>query len=71
MAGFLFTLERADGTPAERSSLSSAAPNWSPVTRSTLATRRSAWLPCETMTPTRLRCWSVRTWPNDQLRVLI
>jgi hypothetical protein len=30
MAGFLFTLERADGTPAERSSLSSAAPNWSP-----------------------------------------
>ena len=30
MAGFLFKLERADGTPAEPSSLSSAAPNWSP-----------------------------------------
>ena len=30
MAGFLFKLERADGTPAEPSSLSSAVPNWSP-----------------------------------------
>jgi hypothetical protein len=30
MAGFLFKLERADGTPAERSSLSSAVPNCGP-----------------------------------------
>jgi hypothetical protein len=30
MAGFLFRLEREDGTPAEPSSLSSAAPNWAP-----------------------------------------
>jgi hypothetical protein len=28
MAGFLFKLERADGAPAEPSSLSSAVPNW-------------------------------------------
>jgi hypothetical protein len=28
MAGFLFKLERTDGTPAEPSSLSSAVPNW-------------------------------------------
>ena len=30
MAGFLFKLERADGTPAEPSTLSSAVPNWGP-----------------------------------------
>jgi hypothetical protein len=30
MAGFLFKLERADGTPAEPSSFSSAVPNWAP-----------------------------------------
>jgi hypothetical protein len=30
MAGFLFKLEAADGTPAEPSSLSSAVPNWAP-----------------------------------------
>ncbi len=30
MAGFLFKLERADGTPAEPSSLNSAVPNWGP-----------------------------------------
>jgi hypothetical protein len=30
MAGFLFRLERADGTSAEPSSFSSAAPNWAP-----------------------------------------
>jgi hypothetical protein len=30
MAGFLFRLEMADGTPAEPSSLSSAVPNWGP-----------------------------------------
>jgi hypothetical protein len=30
MAGFLFKLEGADGTPAEPSSLSSAVPNWAP-----------------------------------------
>jgi hypothetical protein len=30
MAGFLFKLEMADGTPAEPSSLSSAVPNWAP-----------------------------------------
>ncbi len=30
MAGFLFKLEKADGTPAEPSSLSSAVPNWGP-----------------------------------------
>jgi hypothetical protein len=28
--GFLFKLERADGTPAEPSSFSSAVPNWAP-----------------------------------------
>jgi hypothetical protein len=28
MAGFLFRLERTDGTPAEPSSLSSAVSNW-------------------------------------------
>jgi hypothetical protein len=30
MAGFLFKLERRDGTPAEPSSFSSAVPNWAP-----------------------------------------
>ena len=30
MAGFLFKLETADGTPAEPSSFSSAVPNWAP-----------------------------------------
>jgi hypothetical protein len=30
MAGFLFKLERADGTPTEPSSFSSAVPNWAP-----------------------------------------
>jgi hypothetical protein len=30
MAGFLFKLETADGTPAEPSSFSSAVPNWGP-----------------------------------------
>jgi hypothetical protein len=30
MAGFLFRLETADGTPAEPSQLSSAVPNWGP-----------------------------------------
>ena len=30
MAGFLFRLEMADGTPAEPSTLSSAVPNWGP-----------------------------------------
>ena len=29
-AGFLFKLERTDGTPAEPSSFSSAVPNWAP-----------------------------------------
>jgi len=29
MAGFLFRLELADGSPAEPSSLSRAVPNWS------------------------------------------
>lgn len=28
MAGFLFRLERPDGTPAEPPSLSAAVPNW-------------------------------------------
>jgi hypothetical protein len=30
MAGFLFKLETADGTPAEPSQLRSAVPNWAP-----------------------------------------
>ena len=30
MAGFLFKFERADGTPAEPSSFSSAVPSWAP-----------------------------------------
>ena len=30
MAGFLFKLERTDGTPAEPPSFSSAVPNWGP-----------------------------------------
>jgi hypothetical protein len=30
MAGFLFKIERADGTPAEPSSFSSAVANWTP-----------------------------------------
>ena len=30
MAGFLFRLKRADGTPAEPPSFSSAVPNWAP-----------------------------------------
>lgn len=28
MAGFIFRLEKADGSPAEPSTLSSAVPNW-------------------------------------------
>jgi hypothetical protein len=30
MAGFLFKLERADGTLAEPTSVTSAVPNWAP-----------------------------------------
>jgi hypothetical protein len=30
MAGFLFRLERADGTPAELPTLHSAVPDWRP-----------------------------------------
>jgi hypothetical protein len=30
MAGFLFKLEKADGTPAKPSSFSTAVPNWAP-----------------------------------------
>jgi len=48
MAGFLFRLERPDGTPAEPLSLSAAVPNWPPGDAIYIGSRTL---------PASLRCW--------------
>jgi hypothetical protein len=45
MAAFAFTLERADGTPADPPTLKTAVPNWQPGERSRSEVERFAWLP--------------------------
>jgi hypothetical protein len=58
MAGFLFRLERPDGTPAEPPSLSAAVPNWRPGDTIHLGART-------------LRVVGVRDGGNDQPAVLV
>lgn len=67
MAGILFRLEAADGTPAEPPSLSSAVPNWSAGDTIPFGVRLCAWSTFETTTPINHPCWSSRTWLKERL----
>ena len=67
MAGFLFEFEKADGTPAEPSALSSAVPNWGPGETIHFGHRTLRISVCAMTMPTSLRYWSLRTWPDEPL----
>jgi hypothetical protein len=54
MAGFLFRLERADGKPAEQSSLSGAVPNWGPGHTIHFGWKTNTSTPVEAATASRL-----------------
>jgi hypothetical protein len=64
---FLFKLETADGAPADPPALRSAVPNWHPGDTIPVGKRALRVVRVRDDDADQIRCWSLRTWPDEPL----